>query len=288
VQLQPRYDGAPILQIRAGLPNPATAMLRQRRRLAKVLGELSAADWATPSRCEGWTAQDVVTHLVSTNQFWTISVAQGVAGTPTRFLATFDPVASPAQMVEQARGKVSPAETLEQFTTSVDALAAAVEPLSDAQVATVIAEAPPGHVPLDAVLRHALWDAWIHERDILEPLGLTQDREDDELASCLAYAAALGPAFALANGRTEISSFVVGADDPRCHFVVTPAGDDPSAVEVLDGAEVDLMPPVPSIGGDAVELIEAFSFRAPFPPDLDPTIKRLVAGLADVFDTEVA
>ena len=261
-------------------------MVRQRRRLAKRLSELGDEGWATPSRCEGWSVQDVVTHLSSTNQFWAISVAQGLAGTPTRFLATFDPVASPAQMVDSSRGKPV-AETLATFVDSVEALADAVEPLTDGQVATVIAEAPPGHVTLDAVMLHALWDAWIHERDILVPLGLTQDHEDDEIAGCLAYAAALGPAFALSNGLPELSMFVVSASDPRCHFVVGHAAGDLTSVEVRNGANVDLMPPFPILGGDAVDLIEALSFRAPFPSDLDPTIRTLVGGLADVFDTKV-
>ena len=47
-------------------------------------------------------------------------------------------------------------------------------------------------------------------------------------------------------------------------------------------------PDAPVLRGDAVALIEALSFRGPFPSDLDPTIRTLVAGLADVFDTEVA
>jgi uncharacterized protein (TIGR03083 family) len=283
VQLRPRYDGPPILRIDAGLPNPTTAMVRQRRRLAKELAELDGEGWTTPSRCDAWTVQDVVTHLVSTNQFWAISVAQGLAGAPTRFLATFDPVASPAQMVDSARGKATPAETLEQYTASIEALAAAVEPLTDDQVATVVAEAPPGHVTLDAVVLHALWDAWIHERDVLLPLGRAQDREDDEIAGCLAYASALGPAFAASGGSTEASVFGVESTDGSLRYVVH-AG---------EAALVEAGPPpggAPVLRGDAIDLIEALSLRGPFPDaaSLDPSIKRLVGGLADVFDTEVA
>lgn len=34
-----------------------------------------------------------------------------------------------------------------------------------------LAEAPPGHITVSAVTHHALWDSWIHERDVLLPLG---------------------------------------------------------------------------------------------------------------------
>jgi uncharacterized protein (TIGR03083 family) len=48
-------------------------LLRQRRRLAALLGSLDDQQWATTSRCEQWSVQDVVAHLVSTNQFWAFS-----------------------------------------------------------------------------------------------------------------------------------------------------------------------------------------------------------------------
>jgi uncharacterized protein (TIGR03083 family) len=279
VQLRPRYDGAPILRVEAPLPNPAIATLRQRRRLVKVLGELDEPAWGTPSRCQGWSVQDVATHLVSVNQFWAFSVNQGVAGTPTRFLATFDPVASPAEMVEGARGKPA-AETLRELTDSVEALAAAVEPLTDEQVRTVVAESPPGHVTVDALLLHALWDGWIHERDILLPLGRPQDREEDELVGCLTYAAVLGPAFAAMAGTAGVATFVVEATDPSLQYVVRSG-------ETATVSTGEPPPDAPVLQGDAVELIEALSFRAPFPHELDGTIRTLVAGLGDVFDTEV-
>ena len=74
---------------------------------------------------------------------------------------------------------------------------------------SIIGEAPPGHVPLRAVALHALWDSWIHERDILLPLGIGAVEEADEIASCLGYVAALSPAFAISQGSTRLGSIVV-------------------------------------------------------------------------------
>jgi uncharacterized protein (TIGR03083 family) len=276
MQLTPRYDGSPLLHLDDSVGNPIEPMVRQRRRLVAELGALDDAQWQSPSRCEDWSVQDVVSHLVGTNQFWTLSIGAGLAGTPTRFLATFDPVATPAQMVEQTRA-LKPSEVLEQFGASVDELAGAVEGLDPSKLST-IGEAPPGHVPLTAVLLHALWDAWIHERDILLPLGLSQPCEDDEVRGCLVYSAGLGPAFAAMSGSTREGTLVVEATDPDTTVVVE-AG---PTVTVRIGS-----PPAAEaarLTGAAADLVEAFSFRGPYPEPLGDEHAWLLGGLDAVFD----
>ena len=95
MQLTPVYGADPLIV----LDGPPDAILgpvvRQRRRLVDALGRLDDEQWGRPTRCEGWDARDVIVHLDSTNSFWSFSIGAGVAGSPTRFLATFDPVASP-------------------------------------------------------------------------------------------------------------------------------------------------------------------------------------------------
>ena len=80
------------------------------------------------------------------------------------------------------------------------ALASALAGL-DAAAWELPAEAPPGHVPLRALALHALWDSWVHERDVVIPLGLDPVEEDDEVTGSLAYVAALSPAFAVIHGE---------------------------------------------------------------------------------------
>ena len=276
MQLTPRYDGPPLLDVDPSIGNPVTPMVRQRRRMVELLGSLDDGQWRAPSRCEGWTVQDVISHLIGTNQFWTMSIGAGLAGKPTRFLTSFDPVATPAQMVEPMRA-LAPGDVLAQFATSVEAMAASVGSVRPDQLSTV-AEAPPGHVTLTALLLHALWDAWIHERDILLPLGLTQERHDDELVGCLTYAAALGPTFQAMSGSTREGTLVVGATDPDVVVVVDAGatarvriGDPPSS-------------PTARLDGSAAALIEALSFRAPFPDPLPDDQAWLVGGLDQVFD----
>jgi uncharacterized damage-inducible protein DinB len=85
--LSPRYDGPPILSIGGPPEVQHAAVVRQRRRLEATLADLSDDDWRSPSRCEGWTVQDVVAHLVGVNAFWQSSVLAGLAGTPTPCLS---------------------------------------------------------------------------------------------------------------------------------------------------------------------------------------------------------
>jgi len=275
VQLTPRYEGEPLIRMRSVIDDPAVPVLRQRRRLADLLAGLDDGQWATASRCEGWTVQDVVAHLITTNQFWTLSINAGLAGAPTRVLVRFDPVATPAQLVATVRSR-TPAETLDLFCSSNDELAAVLVAL-DTEAWSRPAEAPPGHLSIDLVALHALWDGWIHERDIALPLGLTTDEEADEIAASLAYVAALGPAFTASQGSTRAGVLEVRAVDPDVRVVVELG----PSVLLHDGPAP---PGAVTLSGDAVHLLEALSMRAPLQADIDDADRWLLGGLDEVFD----
>ena len=179
--LIPRYGTDPVIVLDGDPSAIAEPVIRQRRRLTALLADLDDEQWAHPSRCAGWSSRDVILHLDSTNNFWSFSIAQARRGEPTTFLATFDPVASPVQLVNDA-GAISNAETLDRFTASTEALVTVLESL-DADGWTTLAEAPPGHISVSALAHHALWDSWIHERDIVLPLGRTPVEEHDEIAA---------------------------------------------------------------------------------------------------------
>jgi len=278
MQISPRYDADPLIVIDGPADDQREPATRQRRRFAAALAGFTDDEWRAPSRCEGWTNQDVVAHLTGTNQFWTVSLTSAVAGTPTRYLAGFDPQATPAQLVD-ARRSLSPAEGLEQFVASNDALLDVVAGLDDAGWAAM-AEAPPGHLPARLIAHHALWDAWVHERDVLLPLGRTPEEAPDEVVSCLRYAAALGPAFAITNDTATTGRFAIAATDPDVALVL----DLGAAVHVSEGA-APLGLPV--LRGRAVDLVEALSIRCPLGPDAPDEWRQVLSGLATVFDVEV-
>lgn len=273
--LAPRYEPPPIVAL-DGPPSEVLApLVRQRRRLEQVLADLEPEQWAASSRCEGWTVQDVVTHLVSTNGFWALSIEAGVAGEPTRFLGAFDPVASPAQLVDQERG-TPVTQTLEQLMTSTDRLASVIEGLDTAGW-DALAEAPPGHLPVRLVADHALWDGWVHERDILLPLGRHAVADPDEVLTCLRYSAALGRAFEACAGRSQPGTVELDAQHPDARIVVSAEAD---RVRVHD----DPAPAgSPRAEGDAVELLEMLSARDVGGP-VPAAVRTLMEGLAVVFD----
>jgi len=279
MQLKPRYDTPGFLRFEGPLDDPSVPLLRQRRRLASILAELDDAQWATPSRCEGWSVQDVIAHLVDTDRFWAISIAAGRSGEPTRVLATLDPVATPAELVDRVRS-LPWAKVFERFVESTDAIAESVAGLDD-DGWSMLGEAPPGHVPLRACALHAQWDGWIHERDVVLPLGLAPVEDPDEIAGCLRYAPALSPALTVAGGSTRKGSIVIEATDPEMRVVVD-VGD---AILVRDG---DASDDALHLAGSAVELVEALSYRVPLTQPVAREHQWLLAGLAKAFDREEA
>jgi len=274
MQLTPRYGGRPLITFDLPVGDPSVPCLRQRRRLGLLLAGLDERQWSMPSRCDGWSVRDVVAHLAGTNRFWTYSITSGLAGKPTRILTTFDPVATPKAMVE-ATSAQSPAELLTEFDETNAALADVIGNLEADRWSTV-AEAPPGHMSLDAVVLHALWDSWVHERDIMLPLGLDPPLEDDELAGSLRYASALGPAFLASLGSTRTGAFAVTASDSVPTFVVEVGPE----VVVRGGAVRD---GTPTLTGAAADLIESMSYRAP-PVAMAPADRWMIDALGQVFD----
>ncbi len=274
--LNPRYGSDPIITL-DGYPGAiAEPTIRQRRRLMAALAAFTDDQWDSPSRCDGWSNRDVVVHLESTNGFWAYSISSGLQGEPTRLLATFDPVASPAQLVADA-GSISKDEVFDKFVASTDSLLELLASL-DGDDWTALAEAPPGHISVSAVAHHALWDSWVHERDILVPLGIAPDEEADEVAASLRYVSALAPAIAVNRTVADHGVLGIAVTDPDLSFAVE-IGE--RIVVRGDGVSGDAR-----LTGDAVELLEELSLRKPFGRTIPPAWSWMIEGLAQGFDAE--
>lgn len=279
MRISPAYGDAPVLRLEGVVHDAATPLLRQRDRLADLVATFDETQWAAATRCEGWSVQDVIAHLTGTNQFFALSITSGREGTPTRVMAAdFDPVATPALLVDAVRSW-TPAETLERFRRSNDKLRTAVDGLDEAAW-ELPAEAPPGHIAIRLVALHALWDSWVHERDIALPLGLDPVVEPDEVIGSLVYVAALGPVFKATRGQDRTGALEVSATDPDARFVVE-VGD---TVSVRAGAAPA---GAVTLTGPAVDLLEGLSLRTAFAPAVDDADRWLLGGLAEVFDQPV-
>lgn len=261
-----------------GVPDDQLAPAsRQRRRFEALLADLSEEEWNAPSRCDGWSVHDVSAHLVGVNSFWSASLAAGLAGRPTRILGSFDPVETPELMVAQMRG-LTRSEVLDQLAQTTDTFVNAMSELDD-EGWSMLAEAPPGHLPIRLMVQHALWDCWVHERDIAIPLGVKTPSEPDEVRSCLIYAAALSSALAVGGGHQIAGELALKSTDPSLSCFLEIDG----TVTVRDDCP---QTPAPCLEGDAVALVEALSLRAPFPSAAPVEWQQITDGFAEIFSTD--
>ena len=210
--LTPSYDGPPVIAIDGSADDVLVPFLRQRRRLGELLSGFTEDQWAAPSRCEGWSVQDVVAHLDVVNGFWALSIGAGLAGAPTRYLAGV----RSRRLARRVRTgdalpvlRPRPSSGCSPPTRPWPTCSSRSTPTAGPRTA----EAPPGHLPIRLVAYHGLWDAWVHERDILLPLGLTPAEEPDEIYACLRYVAALGPAFSLSRDAGRTGALVLDCPD---------------------------------------------------------------------------
>jgi uncharacterized protein (TIGR03083 family) len=274
MRVSPRYEGPTIMSIAGEPDDQLVPLMRQRRRLQTMLEGLGTDEWLSPSRCDDWKVQDVVAHIVGVNAFWTASVLAGLAGSPTRVLTGFDPAATPALMVAAMR-ELRSEQVLDQLVTSNDAFLDVIGALDDSGWRT-LAESPAGHVPIRLIAHHALWDCWIHERDIALPLGLTPPVEPDEVRSCLRYVGAVNATFAIASGHRVAKMLALEATDPTLDLVLEVG----ESVAVRDGSAP---PEAPRLRGDAVTLVDALSVRIPLPASTATDWLQLLEGLASAF-----
>jgi len=275
MKIRPRYGTDPLITHEGDPAAVATPAVRQRLRLARTLAGFGSQEWEAPSRCAGWTNRDVVVHLASANRFWVHSISQARRGTPSQVLAAFDPVATPAGLVAAA-GNPPPAEVLDAYVKSTRTLVDLLGSLTSGEW-TMPGESPLGHVSVSAIVRHALWDAWVHERDITLGVGLVPAAEADEVDAALRCAAALGPAFGILLGDLgdQRLAATVTTQDPTIGFTIKAD----RAVRVT----ADIAPAVPvAVHGRAVDVLDGLSLRAPL--HLEPEWQWLTAGLAHAFE----
>lgn len=277
MKVSPRYDGPPILEFDGAAADQAVIVACQRRRMETILASFTEEQWSAPSRCDGWSARDVIAHLITVNAFWESSVLAGLSGEPGRVLANFDPAAHPPLLIE-SMNEFTGEQMLEGFVASNDGFLSVLDKLDTAGWSAT-AEAPPGHVSVRVLAMHALWDAWIHERDIVLPLGIAPTEQADEVASCLRYAAAVGAALVVTAGGTAAPMLGVAT------------GDDAFTMAISETVTIASDPPTastPILRGDTVMLIEGLSVRAPLPADTPPEWQSLLqSGLGAVFDSPV-
>lgn len=250
------------------------AWTTQRTRLLDVLRRLDPDDWTRPTRCEAWNVTSVIGHLLVVDRFFVLTFDNALSGAePTRFLTGFDPSSSTDDLVAAEIGRPVP-ELLEQFATGTAALAETVGRFDDTTWEHR-AESPMGHLPAHQLLAHAVWDSWLHERDITVPAGTAPDPDPDEVRAATAWMLCFA---GLQGGLLEDAAPV--GPGPESPIDVTLRFDDlPGALRFVVDTGVTLAPADPYgavPAGSAVAFVDGVTGR----DAIDPVLDRLPADLA--------
>jgi uncharacterized protein (TIGR03083 family) len=240
----------------------------QRQRFVAVLEGFGPDEWAAPTRCSAWSAQQVVRHLCDANVLVACPDALGIH-------TGFDPRVTPRRWLAATEGEV-PEATLDRFVTTTQELLVAVgDGLAEGHRADV--RLPYGTMDWTVLLLHAFWDSWIHERDVLLASGRGHPTDDGATAYATAYGVFLAAAVASMQGDPVTLELTLGADGGG----VFDLGDGDGVTLQVTRQRTD--------GPPAAEVADALAGRSP------TALRRLPAGsrralsrLAEFFNAPVA
>ncbi len=219
------------------------AVAGQRRRFAAAVGLLGDDELSAPSRCAGWTVADVLRHGV-----WADEALRRTWAGDRSLEEGIDPRRTPDEFVRAER-TVPDAEVAGRFCASSAEMVGELESAGTDRFGAP-ALSPIGDVPWWLAAVHLGWDSWIHERDVLVPLGLAGGGDPSETRTVLAYGLVLASFFAgrdpldvavgpvrLRRGGGMTEAWAVGADDGRPgHLGAAELSGDPAAtVDALSG-----------------------------------------------------
>jgi uncharacterized protein (TIGR03083 family) len=246
----------------------------QRERFVAVLGGFGPDDWAAPSRCSEWSAQDVLSHLCDCN-----AVAHGItAGRDDGTLditAGFDPRTTPRGWPTVSVDE-SPESTLARFVSTTEELLS----LTRAQLTHKFdVRLPYGPTDWTVAVLHAFWDSWLHERDVLLAQGREHPTDDDATLYAAAYGLFIAAAVASIFGSQVQEKLKLGGGGGGIYELHT-CGD---AVTLT----VDRLTTAGPSAADVTDALAGRSSVATALGDLSSNSRAALSHLADFFNTPV-
>ncbi len=188
------------------------AVADQQAETGLLLDGLFDADWALPTRCEGWCISDVVLHLAQSDEMAIASLTgqwAGGGGDSTDGWAGGSSVdESVALMVERERG----ASSDDLFTRWMEAASGLLARLDEMDLSTRVHWVA-GELAARSLATTRLAETWIHTGDVAEALGVELQPTDRlKLIARLAWRT-LPYAFGSA-GRTMAGPVALRLDSP--------------------------------------------------------------------------
>lgn len=147
------------------------ALAAQQDELDGILRDATDADWATPTRCPGWTVGDVVLHLAQTDEAALASIEGRIAELAASWFGT-DGTGSTVDdragaVVAQQRG-APPQQVLERWRAAASAVRDAFDTVDPSARLTWVA----GQLSARTLATTRLSETWIHTGDVAEALGV--------------------------------------------------------------------------------------------------------------------
>jgi uncharacterized protein (TIGR03083 family) len=248
---------------------------RQRRRFVTVLEGFGPDDWAAPTRCADWSAQDVVRHLCD---YTAVGGSAGPGDRTFDLTAGHDPRITPGQRLATTAGEPPDATLRRLVSTTSQALATLGDRLAQGRRFDV--HLPYGPMDWTILVLHGLWDAWIHERDILLPLGASHPTDP----GATSYAAAYG-VFAAAAVAARFG------DSVRCQLTLGGPGGGVFDLDNDGGLITLTATPMSAAGPPVAQVTDALAGRATASAvlaHLPPATRASLSLLADFYNTPVA
>jgi uncharacterized protein (TIGR03083 family) len=156
--------------------------LAQRRRLLETARTFTDDEWASPTRCSEWDAHQLVIHVDGA----TDGCRMTLTGEYAVFDGGFSPNEGPKQFVDMRAAEPIP-KTLEQFDSAITRAQTVLEAqrgLDPPPTVTALWGAP---IDWRLFVMHFFFDGWIHERDLLLPMGRKPAVVDAEVRLAAAY-----------------------------------------------------------------------------------------------------
>ncbi len=167
----------------------AEGFAAQSRRLVDLFTSFDVDRWDRPTRCSDWTAHETFRHMADVLQLH-CAFAHG-EDPPLPISDGFDPNRTPDLWLRLSVDE-APGETIQRYGTAAGRLVE-LERRRSEEGSAELGLAPYGPVHWSLATSHILWDAWLHERDILLPLGVTPEvgAAEATLARCYGFFLAL-------------------------------------------------------------------------------------------------
>jgi uncharacterized protein (TIGR03083 family) len=245
----------------------------QRRRFVTVLRGFGPGDWAAPTRCALWSAQDVVRHLSDNNRN-AVAVEPGDRMLDTT--AGYDPRVTPRTLLAESADE-SPEATLARFVATTEERFAR-DRVRLAHGVRFDVRMPYGPMNWTIRILHGFWDSWLHERDVLLARGMKHPADDDATGYAAAYGLFIAAAVASIFGAQVREKLTLGG-----------AGGGVFELDNSDGVTL-IATRVTTAGPLAAEVTDALAGRAPVAAvlgGLPAGSRAALSGLGDFFNTPV-